>query len=66
MLREKSITFATYYLKWAKEFGLNTIIEVGPTDNVEGILGNLNCSVVNVVCSPRTLEFIIYRKIGTF
>ena len=66
MLREKSMTFATYYLKWEKEFGLHTIIEVGPTDNIEGILGSINCSLVNVVCCLRTLEFNICSKIRTF
>ena len=48
--REKSMAFAISELKKAKAVGLQTIIDVGPTDDVAGIREASLATGVNVVC----------------
>ena len=48
--REKSMAFAISELKKAKALGLQTIIDVGPTDDVVGIREASLATGVNVVC----------------
>ena len=48
--REKSMAFAISELKKAKALGLQTIIDVGPTDDVAGIQEVSLATGVNVVC----------------
>lgn len=48
--REKSFNFAVSDLKKAKELGLKTIVNVGPTDDVVGIREVSAASGVNVIC----------------
>ena len=49
-LREKSFAFAVSDLKKAKELGLHTIVDVGPTDDAVGIQEVSKASGVNVIC----------------
>ncbi|HEV7347337.1 hypothetical protein [Telluribacter sp.] len=48
--REKSLAFAIDELKKAKTLGLQTIIDVGPTEDVVGIREVAQATGVNVVC----------------
>lgn len=48
--REKSFAFAVSELKKAKALGLNTIMDVGPPDEIKGIKEVSEASGVNVVC----------------
>lgn len=48
--RKKSFDFAVSDLKKAKALGLNTIVDVGPTDDVVGIQEVSKASGVNVIC----------------
>ena len=50
LLREECMVFATNELKKAKALGLQTIIDVGPTEDVKGIREVSLASGVNVVC----------------
>ena len=50
MQREKGMAFAIRELKRAKELGLRTIVDVGPTDDVAGIQEVSLATGVNVVC----------------
>lgn len=49
-LREKSRAFAVSELKKAKALGLQTIVNVGPTDDVAGIREVSLATGINVVC----------------
>lgn len=49
-LREKSKAFAVSELKKAKALGLQTIVDVGPTDDVAGIREVSLATGINVVC----------------
>lgn len=48
--REKSRAFAVGELKRAKALGLNTLVDVGPTDDVAGIREVALATGVNIVC----------------
>lgn len=48
--REKSLEFAVSEFKKAKALGLQTIVNVGPTDDVVGIREVSRASGVNIVC----------------
>lgn len=48
--RAKSFEFAVADLKKAKELGLRTVVDVGPTDDVVGIQEVSKASGVNVIC----------------
>ncbi len=50
MEREKSFEFAVSELKKAKALGLNTIMDVGPRNDVKGIKEVSEASGMNVVC----------------